>query len=539
MTQKLVRAVYSQNQAREVLTDFWINHFHVSLEDNQARAFLTTYERDAIRPHILGGFRELLEATAKHPAMLLYLDNAQSTANDGVATTFDRALVSRRASDAWLGFGSRGRRRSMDEVGGGAGGARPGVSRFAGPGMAAAGLPSDGGLASSARQRRPRPTGLNENYARELLELHTLGVDGGYSQEDVVQVARALSGWTLYPPRARQEGTEDRLRRALSANAGFVVDGDFLFRADAHDAAAKTVLGVPLAAGRGLEDGEQVLDLLAAHPATARHLARKFATRFVSDEPPATLVERLTQVFLSSGGNLELLTVALVQSPEFWAPAARRQKIKSPFELVASSLRALDAELYDPRELLEWLARLGQIPYGYQAPTGFPDRAEHWVNTGSLLNRMNFGLQLAASRVAGVEFDIASWSPGAEPESPAAALVAYAARLLPERDLAELVRQMESVVSDPGLATKVIEAMPEAVAETMAMADRESRRGNRAERGLPDSMDGMGGMADSEFAGEGGPLFRRRAPRVEDRTPPTPLQQVVGVILGSPEFQRR
>jgi uncharacterized protein (DUF1800 family) len=430
--QKLYRAVESENQLAEVMTDFWFNHFNVSMTDNQARPWLLSYERDAIRPQALGKVRGLLEATARHPAMLLYLDNAQSTAAADAVTTMDDEMAARRR----------------------------------------------------ARAQRPdrRPRGVNENYARELMELHTLGVDGGYTQEDVVQVARAFTGWTMIPP-ARREEAERRLAKARWAGGlGFATEGDFLFRADQHDAGAKTILGKRFPAGRGIEDGEEVLDLLAVHPATARHLATKLAVRFVSDQPPKALVDRLTAVYLQSGGDVRALLRAIAQSPEFWSRSAVGAKVKSPFELAASALRATGARLDAPKAAVQWIARMGQPLYAYQAPTGYADRAETWVSTGALLNRMSFGLQLAAGRVDGVGLDLPALAGNREPESREEALRVYAGLLLPGRSLDPVLKQLTPMVGDPDLA-KTID------------------------------------------------------PR--DLQPPTPVEQVVGVILGSPEFQRR
>jgi uncharacterized protein (DUF1800 family) len=393
MAQKLYRAVQSENQLAEVMTDFWFNHFNVSMTDNKARPWLLSYERDAIRPNALGKVRGLLEATARHPAMLLYLDNARSTAAADARTTATTAMTMRR------------RQPSAD-----------------------------------------RPRGVNENYARELMELHTLGVDGGYTQADVVQVARAFTGWTMIPP-ARREEVERRLARARRAGGlGFENAGDFLFRADVHDAGAKTVLGKRLPAGRGVEDGEDVLDLLAVHPATARHLATKLAVRFVSDQPPKALVDRLTAVYLRTGGDVRALLRVIAQSPEFWSRQAVGAKVKSPFELAASALRATGARVDAPRGALQWISRMGQPLYAYQAPTGYPDRAEAWVSTGALLNRMNFGLQLASGRVDGVGLDLPALLPAVqgrrEPESREEALRVYAGLLLPGRNLEPALQQM-------------------------------------------------------------------------------------------------
>jgi|CXWL01.1.fsa_nt_gi uncharacterized protein (DUF1800 family) len=360
--QKLDRALLAENQLAEVMTDFWFNHFYVSATDRQAAPLVLPYERDAIRPNALGSFRTLLDATARHPAMLLYLDNARSIAEPGAPTSTPTR---------------RGRERSR-----------------------------------RAPSNERAPQGLNENYARELLELHTLGVDGGYDQNDVVAVARAFTGWTVMPPAERRQLDSRTLARARAM--GFVQEGDFLFRANVHDAGPKTVLGHRLPAGRGIEDGEAVLDLLARHPSTARHLARKIAVRFVSDDPPPSLVERLARAFESSGGDTRTVLRALVTAPEFWAKEVRGAKIKAPFEVATSALRTLDARVYDGRGVLEWVATMGQPLYRYGAPTGFPDRAEQWVSSGALLARMNFGLALAGGRIVGVVVDPRRLEPSPE-----------------------------------------------------------------------------------------------------------------------------
>ena len=442
MAQKLYRAVYAENQLAEVLVDFWFNHFNVSLTDNRTRTYLLAYERDAIRPHVLGKFRTMLGATAQHPAMLVYLDNAQSSAAEGTATLTPAATERRRAA-----------RRRPPEVRGGAGGAIPELPEMQGA-TGAAGEPEAAAAAPLERRRRPR--GLNENYARELLELHTLGVDGGYTQQDVVEVARAFTGWTLMPPGGRRRAAQAAPARAeRMAAMGYESNGAFLFRADLHDAGAKTVLGQRFPAGRGVEEGRQVLDLLAKHPATARHLARKLAVRFVGDEPPAALVERLAAVYSQTNGDLRRMVRALAESPEFWVKGARGAKIKSPFELAVSAVRALGAEIADPRGLLQWTAQMGQRLYAYSAPTGFPDRADAWVNTGSLLNRMNFGLQLASGGVRGVRFDLAALAGGREPATREKAVALYAPLLLPGRALDGVIATLEPLADDPELAARV------------------------------------------------------------------------------------
>jgi uncharacterized protein (DUF1800 family) len=247
---------------------------------------------------------------------------------------------------------------------------------------------ADSTHATLSPQRRPRlrGRGLNENYARELLELHTVGVDAGYTQQDVIEVARAFTGWTMNP----------RLQAA------------FVFRPEIHDADRKTVLGHELPAGRGVEDGEAVLDLLARDPRTARFISRKLAIRFVSDDPPAALVERASAVFLRTDGDIREVVRAIVTSPEFFSRAAYRSKVKSPFELVASALRAVGAQADTSPRTAQAVALLGQPIYGHQAPNGWPETGESWMNTGAILNRINFGLALAANRLPNAS--VANWS---------------------------------------------------------------------------------------------------------------------------------
>jgi uncharacterized protein (DUF1800 family) len=531
MTQKLYRALYAENQLAEVLADFWFNHLNVSLTDPRTRGYLLAYERDAIRPHVLGRFRDMLGETARHPAMLVYLDNAQSSAAEGVPTTAGRAMER-------MGAGGRRRVRDPERVPtvrrGGLGSPEyPGMPPGAEGGESGAAAGTEPSAADPANpQRRQRPRGLNENYARELLELHTLGVDGGYTQQDVVEVARAFTGWTLLPAGGNRRRAERRLTRLSGMGArmgdglGFEVDGEFLFRADLHDAGAKTILGQRFAAGGGVEEGRKVLDLLGQHPATAKHLARKLAVRFVADEPPGALVDRLAGVYLQTGGDLRRMVRAIAESPEFWRREARGAKIKSPFELAVSALRALGAEVSDSRAVLGWTARMGQRLYAYAAPTGYPDRAGAWVNTGSLLNRMNFGLQLASGGVRGVRFDLAALNGGREPASREEALGVYAALLLPGRKLDEVIATLKPMANDPDLARRVGAAAPPPQAEAEDGATAGGGDGNR-----------MGG---DQRAGRAAGRRARAEARLEVKVdPPTPLEQVVGVILGSPEFQRR
>ncbi len=306
--QKLLRAVFSDRQLQEVLTDFWFNHFNVDARKGRDRFLLTEYERDTIRPRVFGKFRDLLGATAKSPAMLFYLDNWMSAANN------------------------------------------------------------------------PR-RGLNENYGRELMELHTLGVDGGYTQKDVTEVARALTGWTFDNPRG---------------------GGSFTFNPRIHDPGEKIVLGHVIKAGGGESDGEQVLDILARQPATATFIATKLTRRFVSDTPPPALVARVAARFRDTDGDLREVMRTILTSPEFLSPDAYRAKVKTPFEFVASALRATGADVQDARPLIRELEQLGMPLYMCQPPTGYKDTGDAWVNTGALVSRMNFAVRLTGGQLRGV-----------------------------------------------------------------------------------------------------------------------------------------
>jgi len=377
--QKLVRAVYAENQLEEVMTDFWFNHFNVSWTNDRTRPYLLPFERDAIRPNALGKFRTLLGATAHQPAMLVYLDNAQSVAPGGAPTTFGDEMEMARKM------------------------AKPASN------VKRASLPPPPAPAPKPQPAKPQP-GINENYARELMELHTLGVDGGYTQADVIEVARAFTGWTVMPgdPGA-VGGLAQKMEKERKVGGGaFRRQGEFLFRADQHDAGPKVILGRRFPAGRGIEDGEQLLDVLAARPATAHHLAYQLAVHFVSDHPSPQLVDRLANVYQRSGGDIRRVVRAIAESPEFWSAEARGSKVKSPFELAASALRAVGADVQAPKKTLDWIARLGEPLYSYQPPTGYPDRNEAWMSSGTLLSRLNFGLQLASGKVAGVKVDAAA-----------------------------------------------------------------------------------------------------------------------------------
>lgn len=408
MEAKIVRAVYSERQLDEQLSDFWFNHFNIFVYKDLDRWYLIPYERDAIRPHVLGKFRDLLEATAKSPAMLFYLDNSSSA--DPHA--FDRL--------------------KLHPVH-----ARPGEK-----------LPPLGGK-----------RGLNENYGRELMELHTLGVDGGYQQEDVIEVARAFTGWTVESPRENPA---------------------FYFDTRIHDPDPKRVLGKKIKAG-GIKDGEQVLDLLAKDRHTAHHISLQLAERFVSDDPPAALVERMAKTFEKSKGDIRAVMTTMIYSPEFWSLAAFRAKVKTPFELVASTARALGADVDQPTQLAQWVSRIGEPLYQCLPPNGYSDKAAAWVSTGALLNRVNFAVALTGNKVRGAQVDINSLV-GAD--------VAANAKLALERVETEF---LAGQVSDTTRATLEAE------------------------------------MAEPRILGA----------KLDDPVTRVNISLITGLVLGSPEFQKR
>ncbi|MBO0863018.1 MAG: DUF1800 domain-containing protein, partial [Chloracidobacterium sp.] len=339
---KILRAVYSERQLQEVMTDFWFNHFNVYLQKGADRVLTTSYERDAIRPNVFGKFEDLLKATAEHPAMLFYLDNWMSASANAKAPNRDDLRPMRRDR----AFGGLGQRR----------------------------MP--------AQQTKPakRARGLNENYAREIMELHTLGVDGGYTQKDVQEVARCFTGWTIRNPRA---------------------GGDFYFNPNMHDDGEKIVLGKKISAGGGIKDGYAVIRLLAGHPSTAKFISTKLARKFVSDDPPQALVSRMSQTFLKTDGDIREVLRTMFTSPEFFAVENYRAKIKTPFEMTVSAVRAIGAETSGNPQFHRWMAQMGEGLFLCQPPTGYPDTSDRWVNTGALLERMNFALALTDNRIPG------------------------------------------------------------------------------------------------------------------------------------------
>jgi len=346
---KVTRAIYSERQLQQVMDDFWFNHFNVYAAKGEVKWYLTSYERDVIQPHTLGKFKDLVEATAKSPAMLFYLDNFLSA---------DPRAAQRLAAERAMRQANRGRfgrwPRSMP-------------------------MPQQ-------QQKKKQDRGLNENYGRELMELHTLGVDGGYTQKDVTEVARCFTGWTIEKPREYPE---------------------FKFDERLHDPDSKIVLGKKIHNG-GMGDGKEVIDLLTKHPSTAKFISTKLARRFVSDNPPQSLIAKMAQTFQSSDGDIRAVMHTMIYSQEFWSREAFRAKIKTPYELVISAARALGTDVDTPMPLVQWTGRIGEPLYQCQPPTGYSDKADAWVNTGALLNRLNYSLALAGNKVRGSRSDAAT-----------------------------------------------------------------------------------------------------------------------------------
>ena len=486
---RIMRAVYSERQLNEVMVDFWTNHFNVFAGKGADRWLLPSYDRDTIRPNAIGKFSELLEATAKSPAMLFYLDNFQSVTpnpqrNPNAAPRRQRMLAE---------IVNQQRRRE--------------------------GNPTQ---EPAMRQRPPQQQqrrGINENYARELMELHTLGVDGGYTQKDVQEVARCFTGWTIFQPR----GGAAAVNGLMGGDAARRSAGTFFFNARAHDDGEKIVLGQKIPAGGGMKDGLMVLDILSRHPSTAKFIATKLVRHFVSDSPSPELVARVAATFTKSNGDIRESLKAIFFSPEFNSTEVYRSKVKRPFELVISAIRTVGAETNGGPGTHQWIARMGEPLYGFQTPNGYSDSAESWVNTGGLLERMNFGLALASNRVQGTRVNLSSILGNVKrTEIDKAKVMDASLRTILGSDVSAatreaLLKQMdqEMVVSLPGPRTE---------------PQREMEMGR--EMGRP------GEMAGPPDGPPGGPRQQQQRPRVEASIN-DPVTKVVGLILGTPEFQRQ
>ena len=475
---RILRAVYSERQLQEVMVDFWTNHFNVFAAKGADRWLLTSYDRDTIRPHTLGKFYDLLLADAQSPAMLFYLDNFQSVSPNA---QFPQQ--------------------------------RPGAAR--GP---LAVLMSNNPQQQAAQQQRPR--GINENYARELMELHTLGVDGGYTQKDVQEVARCFTGWTIFQPRGGAAAAGALMGREARDGAG-----KFIFRPGAHDNGEKIVLGHKIPAGGGVKDGLMVLDIVAHHPATAKFIATKLVRHFVSDEPPPALVDRVAQTFIKTDGDIREVLKAIFFSPEFNSAEAYRAKVKRPFELAVSAVRTLGADTNGGPQFHQWIARMGQPLYGFQTPNGYSDVAENWVNTGALLERMNFGLALVSNRIPGTHVDLSRFVGDMNAKSV---------------DKAKLLDRFVTLIVGGEISPKTRETLLKQLSDQVTLPAATPRVQTAANVAPPNPFE-TAFQRGNLNPGGGGPQQQQQQQlaRVDVAAIDNPLVKIAGLILGSPEFQRQ
>jgi uncharacterized protein (DUF1800 family) len=493
-TSKVARAVSTDRQLDEVMVDFWENHFSVFAGKGQVRLFLPQYDRDVIRPYALGKFRDLLGAVAKSPAMLFFLDNWQSAADSTHET------LGRSGGRAIGRLGGRPRRPALEAIA--AGRIPPNLPPAIREQLVNA-TPEQRMQIVQRLQKQAPKRGLNENYARELMELHTLGVDGGYTQKDVQEVARALTGWTFN----RQTG-------------------EFVFNPNIHDADSKVILGQSFPAGHGEDEGERVLDMLARAPQTAHFVTTKLARHFVSDDPPKELVDRCASTFTKTDGDIRETLRCIVTSPEFFSRTAYRAKVKTPFELVTSALRAMNAKPDMTPRTSQLVARLGQPVFGHQTPEGWPDRGDAWMNTGAILNRINFGLALAAGQMPGAR--LVDWpmyatlrnEPREEQVDGVVKSLLGGQVSTETRDV--LMSGANPLAKSPGAANDV---------NGMSVSDSSGRMGDQAIGRLGGNG---GGKKAALQGGRGGqPIGGARPIELQG------LAQVLGLALGAPEFQRR
>jgi len=495
VSNRVLRAVYSERQLQEVMVDFWQNHFNVFSGKAAVRWYIPSYERDVLRKNALGNFKDLVIGNAQHPAMLFFLDNFESVTPNAQPTNGGNGLLQQALRNGTLSPQLREQIKRRQ-------------------GITDAELDQRIKQAQQAAQNRQR-RGINENYARELMELHTLGVDGGYTQKDIVEVARAFTGWTIADPRgyrraaaATIQGSEEQRLNRLQRQAGIpddVESGAFYFNERWHDKGVKTVLGQKVDEG-GVKDGLKVIDILVKHPSTAKFIAKKLAVKFVSDNPSEGLVNRVAEAFSKSSGDIKTTLRALFNDKEFFAPANYRSKIKTPFELAVSSIRALGGNTNAGPAMLAMLNKLGEVPYGYQAPTGYPDTAEDWVNTGALLERLNFAVAIASNRVPGTRVDLRSYT-GKDKEK------------ILDRAIAEILDGEISPATRASLVKQIEQPLPEVKAGNEVDDDAEEVPNMRAP--------GQQGAA------------RNRLARLLEPSGDPEVFKVVSLVLGTPEFQRQ
>jgi len=454
--QRLTRDIYANAQLQEVMTDFWLNHFNIYLRKNeQMPYYLVSYERDVVRPRALGKFEDLLEAVAHSPAMMLYLDNAESMGPDSQAAERAQMAAAR----------------------------RPGAKKAA-------------------------DQGLNENYARELMELHTLGVNGGYTQADVIQVARVLTGWTVERPQ---------------------FGGGFVFAPQRHEPGTKKVLGTKIKENGEME-GRELLHMLAMRPATAQFISRKLAIRFVSDDPPRALVDRMAKAYLARGGDIPAVLKTLFHSPEFWAASDYRAKVKTPLEFVVSAVRASNANIENYQPLVNALRHMGMPLYGCMPPTGYKWDASDWVSTGALVDRMNFALLLAGNRLPGIAVE---WAP--ELDMSTLLSDAPSAQVIPTADSEEA--RLEPMLVPGGVSDATRSA---------ALEQFNAQSGQQPRAGATPVTTNPAQVSNTKTEAPAAPVAAKRPAPGTRGKPGAPAdayeredQLLAGLLLGSPEFQRR
>ena len=498
---RVLRDVYSERQLQEVMVDFWQNHFNVYAGKAAVRWYIPSYERDVLRPNALGNFRDLLVGSAKHPAMLFYLDNfesvspnAQPQGNAQNAARVQQMVQSGQPLPPQL----RERLKQQFNV-------------------------DDAQLDQRLKEMRANPQtapkgqqkrGLNENYARELMELHTLGVDNGYTQKDIIEVAKCFSGWTIADPRGYRkaaaseiQGKEDKRINRLQRQAGVPDDiesGEFYFNSRWHDNGTKTVMGQTINAG-GEKDGLKVLDMLVSSSNTAKFIAKKLAIKFVSDTPSDAFVGRIADAFHKSNGDIKTTLRAIFNDKEFYAPENYRAKIKSPIELAVSSVRTLGADTNASPAMVAMLTKLGEVPYGYQAPTGYPDLAADWVNTGALLERLNFAVAIASNRIPGTRVDLKAYDQKDK-----------------SKTLDKAIDEILGGEISPGTRTMLLKQIDQPLPEVKAGSEM-----NDAQMEVP----------NMRSPGEKG--AQNRQARLLNPSGNPVVFKVVSLVLGTPEFQRQ
>jgi uncharacterized protein (DUF1800 family) len=480
---RILRAVYSERQLQEVMVDFWTNHFNVFAGKGADRWLLTSYDRDTIRPHTLGKFYDLLVADAQSPAMLFYLDNVQSVSPNAQQQQQRPALAR----------GPLAELRAMSNP-----------------------------KAQAPQQQKQQRRGINENYARELMELHTLGVDGGYTQKDVQEVARCFTGWTIIAPR----GAGAAAREIVNPRAAEMArnnPGTFIFRPAVHDNGEKVVLGHKIPAGGGINDGLMVLDILAHHPSTAKFIATKLVRRFVADEPPPALVDRVAQTFLKTDGDIREVLRTIFFSPEFNSQAAYRAKVKRPFELAVSAVRTIGAETNGGPQFHQWIARMGQPLYGFQTPNGYSDVAENWVNTGALLERMNFALALVSNRIPGTRVDLSRLMTGSKPGS--------------SIDKAQLLDRLVGLIVGGEMSARTKETLLKQLSDQITLPPTPGIQA--ASNAAPANPFEAGFQRGNFNPGGGQQQQQQQLARMSPAAIDNPVVKLAGLILGSPEFQRQ